>query len=154
MKLERAEHLALCLMEDHGLSNWQFAFDDAVRRFGSCCHSKKTITLSAALVELNGEDKVKQTILHEIAHALVGVEHDHNETWRQKAISIGHHGGRCYEKDVVTPKKPFIGTCPSCDRQIPAFRRRKIACGKCCRAFNKGAYTSKFRIKWSRAKAI
>ena len=74
MNLDQAEQLALSLMREHGLlPRWSFAFDRAERRFGSCNERKRRITLSAAIVRLNSESEVRDTILHEIAHALVGV---------------------------------------------------------------------------------
>ena len=35
------------------------------------------------------DEEVKNTLLHEIAHALVGPGHRHNRVWRQKAREIG-----------------------------------------------------------------
>ena len=71
MDLQHARQLAIDLIEAHGLApRWKFAFDRAIRRFGNCDYTRRRITLSAPLTLLNDEEKVKDTILHEIAHAL------------------------------------------------------------------------------------
>ena len=70
MELADAESLALELMRQHGLlPRWKFKFDRAIRRFGCCNEGKRLISLSARLTELNSEYEVRDTILHEIAHA-------------------------------------------------------------------------------------
>lgn len=151
MKLTEAQQLALSLMREHGLieKGWTFQFDKAVRRFGCCYQSSKRITLSKALVELNEESIVKNTILHEIAHALVGAGVGHSWIWKQKAIQIGCSGERCYSSEVVRPKAKYSGSCPNCNRQIARNKRMDLACGKCCRLYNNNQYDIKYKIKWS-----
>ena len=48
---------------------WTFLFDRAIRRFGNCNYTKRQISLSAKLTLLNDEPVVRETLLHEIAHA-------------------------------------------------------------------------------------
>src|SRR5690606_31200865 len=130
-----------------GGTDWQFEFDNAVRRFG-CCHWRaKKITLSRKLVQLNDEARVRNTILHEIAHALCGARVGHGRQWVQMAKAIGCDGNRLYSMAVVeTPKRKYQGTCPSCARVIQAHRRNKIACGRCCNNYNGGRFTEKYLI--------
>jgi hypothetical protein len=85
MILKDAEALAQQLMSEHGLSHWHFEFDRAVRRFGFCMYGIRTITLSRKFTLLNSEPEVRNTILHEIAHALVGPNHGHDKVWRTNA---------------------------------------------------------------------
>ena len=92
----KAEKLARRLMDKHGLSHWEFRFDNAKRRAGCCWHVLKRISLSRNLIRIRSDDNIKNTILHEIAHALVGPGHGHDEVWRRKAIEIGCDGKRCY----------------------------------------------------------
>jgi predicted SprT family Zn-dependent metalloprotease len=143
MKLERARMLATDLMKYHmGKGNFTFQFDNAFRRFGY--NKGKLISLSKRLVELNSEEEVLNTILHEIAHALTPKDH-HGEAWQMKAKAIGCNGERCYSSDVVKPKAKFVGVCPGCDRKIFKLRRRKISCGKC----GKGKFNSAFLFQWA-----
>jgi predicted SprT family Zn-dependent metalloprotease len=133
-----AKRLALELMKAHGLRGWSFAFDRAVTRFGSCNERRRRITLSAKLTELNDAAAVRDTILHEIAHALVGIRAGHGPKWRKTALAIGCNGQRCYGDEVRAPAAKFIGTCPTCGYKLHRLRRRRVSCGKCDRRFNPG----------------
>jgi predicted SprT family Zn-dependent metalloprotease len=137
MQLSAAEQLARRLMRQHGLTpTWEFAFDRAVRRFGSCNWSRKRITLSAKLTLLNDEGQVRDTILHEIAHALTTPRTGHGPKWKAIARSIGCTAERCYGDDVVSPEPKFLGRCPRCSTTIRRNRRKRLSCGKCDRRFN------------------
>ena len=72
MVLSLAEEKARSLMNLHGQHEWRLEFDRACERAGLCDFTRKTISLSRHFVELNLVDDVVNTILHEIAHALVG----------------------------------------------------------------------------------
>ena len=89
MEREDAQQMARELMNQHGLSEWSFRFDRARRRAGSCVHSRKEITLSGPLTTLYDAPTVRGVILHEIAHALVGSSHNHDEVWQAKARELG-----------------------------------------------------------------
>jgi predicted SprT family Zn-dependent metalloprotease len=75
MRLETAETLARKLMAKHKLKGWRFSFDNAVSRCGACWNDTNTITLSRHYVALNDLAEVRDTILHEIAHALAPDEY-------------------------------------------------------------------------------
>ena len=133
-------------MEKYNLDkmDWSFEFDNAKRRFGCCNYRKKKITLSAPLTELRDESFVKNTILHEIAHALVGGRHGHDNVWRAKAIEIGCNGNRC--SSDVEIKGKWIGTCPNGHTK---HRHRKpsgsISCGTCSNVYDP-KYTINFKL--------
>ncbi len=134
MDLMEARTLAQALMKQHELEFWNFEFDNAKRRFGSCQFAYRRITLSKHLVLLNDIDVVKNTILHEIAHALVNPNYQHNWVWREKAIEIGCDGKRCYNKEKVVPVLGrLIAKCPNCNQIFYRHRTpiRNLACGKC-----------------------
>ena len=138
MNLTTARDLALTLMHEHNLTGWHFQFDRARRRSGYCWYAMRTISLSRGYVELNDEALVRNTVLHEIAHALVGVGHHHDRVWRLKAMSIGCNGQRCTsavgDSEVIRPRAPFEAVCPGCDRIYSAFRisrRGPKSCGVC-----------------------
>lgn len=124
MKLTEAKQLAYALMLEHGLVSvgWRFKFDNAVIRLGLCKHSTKTISISKPITRLNDVAQVRNTLLHEIAHALVGRNHGHNATWRFKAISIGCNGQRCTNSVVsVDPKYKIV--CAMCGTSWPCHRK-------------------------------
>lgn len=154
MTLTEASKLTHQLMEENGLyiKGWTFYFDNAKVRFGSCHHGLKRITLSRVLVELNEEQHVRMTILHEIAHALVGADNGHNNIWKKQARALGHDGSRTYSDDVITPprdNKKWKGACPNCKRSVFRYSRRNIACGSCCRKFNGNQFSDKYKFVWT-----
>jgi predicted SprT family Zn-dependent metalloprotease len=138
MKLGDARRLALRLMRTHGVpADWSFQFDRSKVRFGKCNYARREITLSQYLVELNDEPEVRETILHEIAHALVPRGAGHGPAWQTVAQSIGCQGKRCYGEEVVRPAPKYKGTCPSCRHVIFRHRRTVVACGRCAPVFDR-----------------
>ncbi len=137
MKLEDARSLAEALMRKHNVPPaWSFCFDRAKVRFGKCDYRKKRISLSSHLVQLNDEPEVRDTILHEIAHALAPRDAGHGPVWRAQALAIGCNGTRCYGTEVQRPRPKYKGTCGACGRVIYRHRRKVIACGQCTRVFD------------------
>ena len=140
MELSDARALALELMKKHGIERWYFQFDNAKRRFGCCNYTVQLISLSKQLVLLNTKEKVKDVILHEIAHALVGRGKGHNWVWREMALEIGCDGKRCYSsEDTVIVKGKVEATCPKCGYTYRRHRMPKTqrSCGKCSSVFDK-----------------
>ena len=74
----------------HGLKGWgvRLNTDSNSRFLGMCSYKDKCIILSAHHIDIHPSPDVKDTILHEIAHALTPGEL-HNEVWAAKAKSIG-----------------------------------------------------------------
>lgn len=139
VNLTEAQKLAIALMGQHQLTGWSFKFDHARRRFGACREKQKLITLSRPLTLLNSESQVRDTILHEIAHALVPRD-GHGEKWKAMCRQIGAKPERCYtDTEVVSPsRRPAryrIG-CTHCgwwtDRR--RLTARKLLCVKCRQA--------------------
>src|SRR5438045_777810 len=139
MNLHEAAHVAKDLLRDHGLldAGWTFAFDHARRRFGKCDYTHRRITLSRALTFLNGIDEVRDTLLHEIAHALCP-DGGHGPRWRAVCRRIGARPVRCYSDDaVVSPPRraaPYRFGCPRCDWWVDRrriARRKNFVCTRC-----------------------
>jgi len=148
MELARAQKLANELMTLHGLiaPTWSFKFDSAKRRFGVCKYSrlsgsviKGEIGLSKHLVLLNDEEKVRDTILHEIAHALTP-GHGHDYAWRCKCIEIGAKPERCYSSNEVNTiplsQYKYLATCGGCGKEyglhkMTAKRQRTKSSCRC-----------------------
>lgn len=140
MNINEAQNIAIQLMDEHGLidKGWYFKYDNAKRRFGVCRYRIKQIGLSRGLVSLNSEAKVRDTILHEIAHVLVGEGHGHDEVWKRKAIEIGCNGQRCYSSlEVQAVPAKYKAVCSNghiyYKYKIP---RHISSCGLCSRKFS------------------
>ena len=104
--------LARGLLAEHGLDDWRVGLDRAKTRAGACRFARREITLSAPLTRLHSEAEVRDTILHEVAHALVGPSHGHDDVWRATALRIGCSGQRCVPADAPRVEGPWRGTCP------------------------------------------
>jgi predicted SprT family Zn-dependent metalloprotease len=83
----------------------------------------RCIKLSRYLVALNDETEVRQTMLHEIAHAICGCGHGHDDVWRRKAIEIGCDGKRL-NKTADMPKGRYQAKC-QCSKVYYAHRKGK-----------------------------
>lgn len=137
MEARAALALARELMDAHGLSAWSVRFDRARRRAGTCRFTERAITLSRPLTELYEPERVREVVLHEIAHALVGPAHGHDATWRATARRIGSTGLRTVAADAPSPPAPWRGVCPR-GHVVERFRRpsRPMSCGICARSFD------------------
>lgn len=102
------------LMTIHGLptQGWTFKFDSARVRHGRTNYETRTISVSRRLALVNSAEHIRNTILHEIAHALTGTGAGHGPQWRNNALSIGCDGERCAsESGIVRISRPWQGIC-------------------------------------------
>ncbi len=128
MKLDEAEAKSRKLMDLHGLEEWSFSFDRAVKRAGICYGKRQHISLSKALTEVRSEEEVTMTILHEIAHALVGVNEGHGAVWRHMYISLGGNGRTAYVaseavEQFQNSRIKYTTVCDHCGADYSAMRR-------------------------------
>ena len=122
--------LATELMTSHGLVGWRIKLDHARRRAGQCDFTRKTISLSRLYVRHADIDHIRDTILHEIAHALVGPRHGHDAVWRQKAREIGCTAERCHS--LIFARAKWVMTCPNGCFSVERHRKRSgLVCTSC-----------------------
>ncbi len=164
MELEAARRLGRELLDEHGLGDWTLVFDRAKRRAGICRYATRQIGLSAPLTSLHAEADVRDTILHEIAHALVGPSHGHDAVWRRTAVRIGCSGQRCTDPQLPSVEGDWVGTCAAGHR-ITRHRRpaRPGSCAECSPRFSvdnlltwtyrgePGVMTAQYRAELARA---
>ncbi|SEC03770.1 Predicted Zn-dependent metalloprotease, SprT family [Nocardioides exalbidus] len=132
MDLADARVMAQGLMAEHGLEGWRLVFDRAKTRAGVCRPGRREIGLSRPLTQLHPVDEVRDTVLHEIAHALVGPEHGHDAVWRATALRIGCSAERCVSSDVPRVEGGWVGTCPAGHRRTAHRRPERVtSCGAC-----------------------
>jgi len=135
MDIKAAETLAKALIKKHWLLGWEFKWTNSKRAFGVCSVSSKGkfIKLSKPLVSLNPIEQVTDTILHEIAHALVGNKHGHDKVWKAKCIEIGARPVACYDvKEIVEPQMRYVAICGACNYKHQRARKpnpyQKFSC--------------------------
>ena len=142
MEMAKAASMARELMDGHGLHGWRLDFDRARRRAGVTRYAERTISLSSLIVPLCTVDQVRDTVLHEIAHALVGPEHGHGPVWKKTAVELGALP-RATARGLPTPPAPWVGRCPE-GHTVERFRR-PVSCAKCSPRFDK-----RFQLRWVR----
>lgn len=140
MNLRDADVMARELMERHGLTGWSLVWDGARTRAGVCRHSCRQIGLSRVLTALHDADRVRDTVLHEIAHALVGPEAGHGPQWRAMARRLGCSAQRCVDSDAPRAPGPWVGRCPA-GHEVTAYRapQRVKTCRRCSPSFSLAA---------------
>lgn len=145
-ELSEVERLATELMAEHGLAGWSFGWDRAKTRAGLCNHTGRVISLSAVLTPHLSIETIRNTILHEIAHALVGSKHGHDWVWRRQARQIGCTATRCCTERVSVPA-PWEGRCPA-GHVYTRFRKpgKPSSCAL-CRPYFDPAYL----VTWKKA---
>lgn len=122
--------LARRLMNEHGLGHVPFEFDRAKSRFGACWYrgGKATkISLSEPMCRVNTIERIREVILHEIAHALAGKAAGHGPVWRSAARNIGlvNPKTRCGHEDTVSPVSPYNAFCSACSNEKPIAVRQR-----------------------------
>jgi len=74
----------------NGLQEWHVRLTTDLSRpfLGMCSYKDKCIILNAHHIDIHPDVEVKNTILHEIAHALMPM-HGHDSFWMEKAKALG-----------------------------------------------------------------
>jgi len=117
--------------EDLTEKGWRFEFSNHKTLAGVCYGWKKLIVLSAYYVEHNTDTEIKNTMLHEIAHALAPKKEHHGKIWRKifRDLLIKYNEpvnvSRCYDSHKVNmPKGKWLLYCDSCERSWERHNRR------------------------------
>jgi predicted SprT family Zn-dependent metalloprotease len=131
-RLAAVERVATRALADFGLSGWSVGFNRRKRALGMCFYGRQAVELSVHLVERNGVDEVLDTLLHEIAHALVGPGHGHDAIWQRRCAEIGARPTRCGHADM--PEGRWQARCPLCGTAFHRHRRPKRRQGWFCRS--------------------
>ena len=129
-RMDTTLETALGLMHSHGLKKWRFKFDHSTRRAGCCNYRDKLISISFDLALHATDEDIRDTILHEIAHALVGKKHNHDAAWKAKAKELGCSGERTHRLRFAPPR--WNVACEnSCWTHTAERRNRRLICRTC-----------------------
>lgn len=142
--IEDALRLARQLMDQYGLSDWGLRADNARRRAGMCNQTDKVLSFSRYLIPLYDKADVRDVILHEIAHALVGAKHGHDSVWKKTAKTIGARPKARLDKSLPSVEAPWVGICPNGHR-VDRFRRprKPMSCAQCSPRFDR-----RYLLEW------
>ena len=139
MDVNDALHLARSLMDANRCAGVKLAMNRRTSSFGRCVwegSGEVRIELSTPLTLANPVEVVRDTILHEIAHAHAGADAGHGPAWQTACLAIGGTPSPCKtfgEGDVKPPAIGWLGVCPTCGavnhmRTAPTRRR---SCSRC-----------------------
>ena len=117
-------------MDKNGLYDWKLDLDNAKVRAGACFFREKKISFSRKFIKNSNEIEIYDTILHEIAHALVGPKHGHDIVWKKMAKKLGCSAKRCHNLEFSDYK--WIRYCKNlCWEQKIHRRKINLICRKC-----------------------
>lgn len=88
-RLDAVAAAARQLMNRYGLADWNLGFIESTYRLGDCRYGDRLIRISRNLALDGRKALIRETVLHEIAHALAGREAGHGPLWREVARRIG-----------------------------------------------------------------
>lgn len=133
-RLDDVQALGDALLERHAGSGalsaaWRFGFDLAPARAGVCRYGERRIHLSVPFCLRATRAQVRDTIVHEIAHAIVGREHGHDAVWRAKARELGCSAERAH--GVRHTAARWVGECGCGNVWRRQRLQRRIANGSC-----------------------
>lgn len=102
------------LMDAHGLTDWVLEYSDQrSKNMGWTDFARKAIVLSAPHMLSTTEFQRRDTVLHEIAHAIAGVEADHGPMWKYHARRVGANPrSTAHDAGLDYADFPVIGHCP------------------------------------------
>lgn len=120
MNVTKAHSLARDLMNLHGYGHVPFEFNRSVTSLGKTtfqgrpdvtgAHRILKVGLSRKFVEILPEDEIRDVILHEIAHMIVGPKAGHGPVWKATARRIGAKPQRCASASA-RPEGEFTLVC-------------------------------------------
>lgn len=150
-------------MEEFGLEDWNFEFNYRFKRkIGRCKYGSDTkIELSGIWFDEVGMEKIVQaggrndlardTILHEIAHALDYLDRGksgHGFIWKNVARSVGADPSRTEKipEKLVKLKASWYRECSNCGEKCYYYKKptSERACRRCCEKHNSGKFSKEF----------
>lgn len=103
MEMHKVKELVETALTTHGLVGWTFKSSTALGYAGQCRYLKKEIAISVPWARALSDEKIMDTILHEVAHALKMTRGlpgtGHGKEWKKVAREVG-----------ATPRASFKAT--------------------------------------------
>jgi len=144
--MDHIEEFAAQKLAEHNLTGWKFSFNKRKRSIGVCSYHSSTISVSSSWVGVAPLDKLEDTVLHEIAHAIAGYEAHHGPAWERACLLVGADPTATYDAAGLDPGYTWSQECPSCGKGNKYFRkpstRRQHSCGAC----SGGTFKSEFLL--------
>lgn len=132
------ETLARELLAEHmpaTADRWRIEWGDAKRLFGVCYPRRRIIRFSRYLIVRASAAEMRNTVIHEVAHAIAGPGVGHGAKWRRIERALGGNGDvrHSIPQEVVDYK--WRTECPNGHTGY-RNRRDRVACGRCTDVFD------------------
>ncbi len=155
MDLTELEAIAKREFQKHGLLHWSFALTGTKRRQGVCKFRDRRIEIAEYYARHNSPEKVLDTLLHEIAHALAGPKARHGPAWKAVAVRLGAIPQACDTcSDTVVMPGDWQATCDACNKTFHKYKRPKQFNGYRCRCIARQALIFRFMGDPSRQPSV
>jgi predicted SprT family Zn-dependent metalloprotease len=142
--LDHVEEFAKEAILEYLPIGWGFKWNNRTSSFGRCNYARKIIELSIPLMQAVSDDEAIDTVLHEIAHALVLVEFDvgiikadghHGPLWKAMCKRIGANpkaNGPMIPaaKLMEVHRYKWVIHCTKCGEYYPKARKPKYSIDK------------------------
>jgi hypothetical protein len=150
------------ILKKHSLlqAGWKIQFNKSSKYLAACWYQSKVIAVSVHLLNGADEGTYSNTMLHEVAHALVGPGQGHNNVWKAKAIEIGCDGEPCGHFTIDATRNvsaaeqrpkihiaPLTKNCPVCNATAVEVTRATFPNGKIFLKLKCGHLVEKGTIK-------
>lgn len=136
--------LASQWFRNYNLYGWAIEFRKYGLTLASCDYNTQTIRFNDYYVEYSPELNVLKTLKHELAHALVGPGHGHDEVWKTMAEKLGSSPRATSDEDAVIRPGKYRASCPNCGRVYDKYRLPKYVRGYYCPRCGKEAGQLRF----------
>jgi hypothetical protein len=97
-------------------------------------------------------EEIRDTLLHEIAHAIAGHKAGHGAEWKAVCRRIGAKPNpKADLKKEDNVEFRWTGLCPNnhkIQRHALTEKGKRLACARCCRDFNGGVFHRAYLFEW------
>lgn len=151
MEMDKVRELTETAMATHGLVGWTYGTSTALGFAGKCQPGKKRIVMSVPWCRAFTDEKIMDTILHEVAHALKftrGVSGtSHGAEWKKIARELGANPKASFRptreeiavaKGVKNPTNGYVPQTVPRTTVAMSRPRRETPTGKPARDFSRG----------------
>jgi hypothetical protein len=131
MNPQELARLTRKLMDKHGLQAWSYKTNRSSKVAGRCYSLGRVIEMSTKIAAVRSEAETRNTILHEIAHALTPL-HGHDGVWAAKHRELGGDGqAHWHDRAASLQMALWVGKCEQgCEygRQARSYRMETCHC--------------------------
>lgn len=106
------------LLEENGLFDWSISFERSLVRAGTCRYLQKSICFNVLFLKSVSVSEIRNTVFHEVAHALAGPTAGHEEKWASICEQLGGNARvvtTIPEVLASSENYDWIGVCPNCN---------------------------------------